>query len=131
ERDWPIWTYQAQSPPAKFAFDDEERRGQAIDSLVAGGCIISGAKVKRSVIFFNTQIETGSYVKESVILPKVRIGRNCKLTRCVVDKGTVIPDGMEIGTDPDEDRKRFLVTDEGITLVTPGMMNQRLHYERD
>ncbi|MCB1792541.1 MAG: glucose-1-phosphate adenylyltransferase [Gammaproteobacteria bacterium] len=131
ERDWPIWTYQTQSPPAKFAFDDEGRRGQAIDSLVAGGCIISGAKVKRSVIFFNTQIETGTYVKESVILPKVRIGRNCKLIRCIVDKGTVIPDNFEIGVNIDEDRKRFLVTEQGIVLVTPGMMNQRLHYERD
>jgi glucose-1-phosphate adenylyltransferase len=131
DRDWPIWTYQSQSPPAKFAFDDEGRRGQAIDSLVAGGCIISGAKVKRSVIFFNTQIETGSYVKESVILPKVRIGRNCRLERCIVDKGTVIPDGFQVGVDLEEDRKRFIVTDEGIVLVTPGMMNQRLHYERD
>ncbi|MCB1632634.1 MAG: glucose-1-phosphate adenylyltransferase, partial [Pseudomonadales bacterium] len=102
-----------------------------IDSLVAGGCIISGAKVKRSVIFFNTQIETGTYVKESVILPKVRIGRNCKLIRCIVDKGTVIPDNFEIGVNIDEDRKRFLVTEQGIVLVTPGMMNQRLHYERD
>ncbi len=131
ERNWPIWTYQTQSPPAKFAFDDEGRRGQAIDSLVAGGCIISGAKIKRSVIFFNTQIETGSYVKESVILPKVRIGKNCLLQRCIVDKGTVIPDGFQIGVDHEEDRQRFLVTDEGIVLVTPGMMNQRLHYERD
>jgi glucose-1-phosphate adenylyltransferase len=131
ERDWPIWTYQTQSPPAKFAFDDEGRRGQAIDSLVAGGCIISGAKVKRSVIFFNTQIETGSFIKESVILPKVRVGSNCTLQRCIVDKGTVIPDGMQIGVDLEEDRKRFLVTEEGIVLVTPGMMNQRLHYERD
>jgi glucose-1-phosphate adenylyltransferase len=131
ERDWPIWTYQAQSPPAKFAFDDEQRRGQAIDSLVAGGCIISGAKVKRSVIFFNTQIETGSYIKESVVLPKVRIGRDCTLRRCIVDKGTVMPDGFQVGVDHEEDRKRFLVTDEGIVLVTPGMMNQRLHYERD
>ena len=131
ERNWPIWTYQAQSPPAKFAFDDEERRGQAIDSLVAGGCIISGAKVKHSVIFFNTQIETGSYIKESVILPKVRVGKDCVLRRCIVDKGTVIPDGFQVGVDPEEDRKRFLVTDEGIVLVTPGMMNQRLHYERD
>ena len=131
ERDWPIWTYQTQSPPAKFAFDDEGRRGQAIDSLVAGGCIISGAKVKRSVIFFNTQVETGTYVKDSVILPKVRIGSDCILQRCVVDKGTVIPDGMQIGVNLEEDRKRFVVTDEGIVLVTPGMMNQRLHYERD
>jgi glucose-1-phosphate adenylyltransferase len=131
ERNWPIWTYQTQSPPAKFAFDDEGRRGQAIDTLVAGGCIISGAKVKRSVIFFNTQIETGTYVKDSVILPKVRIGRNCKMIRCIVDKGTVIPDNFQVGVDLEEDRKRFLVTDEGIVLVTPGMMNQRLHYERD
>jgi len=131
ERDWPIWTYQSQSPPAKFAFDDEGRRGQAIDSLVAGGCIISGAKVKRSVIFFNTRIETGSFVGKSVILPKVRIGKNCLIKNCVIDKGTVIPDGMEIGVNPDEDRERFIVTDEGIVLVTPGMMNQRLHYERD
>ena len=131
ERDWPIWTYQSQSPPAKFAFDDEGRRGQAIDSLVAGGCIISGAKVKRSVIFFNTRIETGSYVRKSVVLPKVRIGKNCLIKNCVIDKGTVIPDGFQIGVDPEEDRRRFIVTDEGIVLVTPGMMNQRLHYERD
>ncbi len=131
ERDWPIWTYQSQSPPAKFAFDDEGRRGQAIDSLVAGGCIISGAKVKRSVIFFDTRIETGSYVRKSVVLPKVRIGKNCLIKNCIIDKGTVIPDGFQIGVDEEEDRKRFVVTDEGIVLVTPGMMNQRLHYERD
>jgi glucose-1-phosphate adenylyltransferase len=131
ERDWPIWTYQSQSPPAKFAFDDEGRRGQAIDSLVAGGCIISGAKVKRSVIFFNTRIETGTYVRKSVVLPKVRIGKNCLIKNCIIDKGTVIPDGFQVGVDPEEDRKRFVVTDEGIVLVTPGMMNQRLHYERD
>ncbi len=131
ERDWPIWTYQSQSPPAKFAFDDEGRRGQAIDSLVAGGCIISGAKVKRSVIFFNTRVETGSYVRKSVVLPKVRIGKNCLIKNCVIDKGTVIPDGFQVGVDLEEDRRRFIVTDEGIVLVTPGMMNQRLHYERD
>ena len=98
---------------------------------MAGGCIISGAKVKRSVIFFNTQVETGTYIKDSVILPKVRIGSDCVLERCIIDKGTVIPDGMQVGVDLEEDRKRFLVTEEGIVLVTPGMMNQRLHYERD
>ncbi|MCB1803008.1 MAG: glucose-1-phosphate adenylyltransferase, partial [Gammaproteobacteria bacterium] len=81
--------------------------------------------------FFNTQVETGTYIKESVILPKVRVGKNCKLIRCIVDKGTVIPDGFEIGVDAALDRKRFLVTEQGIVLVTPGMMNQRLHYERD
>jgi glucose-1-phosphate adenylyltransferase len=130
-RDWPIWTYQTQSPPAKFAFDDNDRRGQAIDSLVAGGCIISGAKVKRSVIFFNTHIETGSYIKDSVILPKIRIGKNCTIKNAIIDKGTVIPDNFEVGVDLEKDRERFLVTEEGIVLVTPGQMNQRLHFERD
>lgn len=130
-RDWPIWTYQTQSPPAKFAFDDENRRGMAIDSLVAGGCIIAGAKVKHSVIFFNTHIETHSYVKDSVILPKVHIGKHCTIRRAIIDKGTVIPDGFEIGVDLAKDRERFLVTEEGIVLVTPGMMNQRLHFERE
>ena len=129
--DWPIWTYQSQSPPAKFAFDDEGRRGQAIDSLVAGGCIISGAKVKRSVIFFNTQIENGTLVKDSVVLPKVRIGKHCTIRNAVIDKGTVIPDNFEIGVDLEKDKERFYVSDEGIVLVTPGMMGQRLHFERE
>ncbi len=130
-RDWPIWTYQAQSPPAKFTFDDDDRRGMAIDSLVAGGCIIAGAKVKHSVVFFNTQIENHSYVRDSVILPKCRIGKGCTIRRAVIDKGTVIPDGFEIGVDLERDRERFHVTDGGVVLVTPGMMNQRLHFERE
>ena len=87
--------------------------------------------MKRSVIFFNTRIETGTYVRKSVVLPKVRIGKNCLIKNCIIDKGTVIPDGFQVGVDPEEDRKRFLVTEEGIVLITPGQMNQRLHYERD
>jgi len=130
-RDWPIWTYQSQSPPAKFAFDDDGRRGMAVDTLVAGGVIISGAYVRHSVIYFNTKVETGTVIEDSVILPKVTIGSNCVLKRVVVDKGTYIPDGTEIGVDLEKDRERFLVTDEGIVLVTPGMLNQRLHFERD
>jgi glucose-1-phosphate adenylyltransferase len=131
QRDWPIWTYQSQSPPAKFAFDDDGRRGMAVDSLIAGGCIVSGAEVRRSVIFFNTHIETGSYVEDSVVLPKVTIGKNCTIKRTVIDKGTLIPDGFEVGVDLEKDKERFLVTEEGIVLVTPGMMGQRLHFERD
>lgn len=130
-RNWPIWTYQAQNPPAKFTFDDEGRRGNAIDSLIAGGCIVAGAQVKRSVIFFNTQIETGSLVENSVILPKVHIGKDCILKNCIVDKGALIHDGTQIGVDLEKDRERFYVTEEGIVLVTPGMLNQRLHFERD
>lgn len=125
-RDWPVWTYQTQHPPAKFIFDDEGRRGEAIDSLVSGGCIISGARVKRSVIFFASRIESYSFVKDSVILPKVTIGRNCRIFNAVIDKGTYIPDGTIIGEDREEDAKRYHITEEGIVLVTPQMLGQHL-----
>jgi glucose-1-phosphate adenylyltransferase len=125
-RDWPIWTYQTQHPPAKFIFDDEGTRGEAIDSLVSGGCIISGARVKRSVIFFAVEIQKSSHVKDSVILPKVHIGEGCTINRAVIDKACVIPDGTMIGVDPEEDARRFHVTDDGIVLVTPEMLGQNL-----
>jgi glucose-1-phosphate adenylyltransferase len=127
DREWPIWTYQPQYPPAKFIFDDEGRRGTAIDSLIAGGCILSGARVKRSVLFFATTVESYSLIKDSVILPKVSIGSNCRITRAIIDKGCVIPDGTVIGEDPVEDAKRFHVTPEGIVLVTSGMLGQNLY----
>ncbi len=130
-RDWPIWTYQSQSPPAKFVFDDEGARGQAIDTLVSGGVIISGAKVKRSIIYFNTEVEKGTLIKDSVILPKVMIGKNCRITRAVIDKACVIEDGMVIGEDLEEDKKRFFVTDSGIVLVTPEMLGQHLYGMRE
>jgi len=126
-RDWPIWTYQTQHPPAKFIFDDEEVRGQAIDSLVSGGCILSGARVKRSVIFFATEIERGTIIKDSVILPKVSIGKNCRITRAIIDKACVIEDNTIIGEDIELDRERFHVTDSGIVLVTPEMLGQFLY----
>ena len=126
-RDWPIWTYQTQHPPAKFIFDDENVRGMAIDSLVSGGCILSGARVKRSVIFFATEIERGTVVKDSVVLPKVSIGKNCRITRAIIDKACRIDDGTIIGEDIEEDRKRFHVTETGIVLVTPEMLDQHLY----
>jgi len=126
DQDWPIWTYQTQHPPAKFIFDDEGRRGEAIDSLVSGGCIISGARVKRSIIFFATRINSYSSIKDSVILPKVTIGQNCRIQNTVIDKGCYIPEGTVIGEDPVEDAKRFFVSENGITLVTPEMLGQNL-----
>jgi len=126
-RDWPIWTYQPQYPPAKFILDDDGRRGMAIDSLIAGGCILSGALVKRSVLFFATTAENGSVIKDSVILPKVTIGSNCRIRRAIIDKGCVIADGTVIGEDPVEDAKRFYVSPEGIVLVTPAMLGQNLY----
>jgi glucose-1-phosphate adenylyltransferase len=123
-KQWPIWTYQTQHPPAKFVFDDATRRGEAINSLVSGGCIIAGAHVEHSVIFFATRIETGSLVKDSVVLPMVYIGRNCRITRAIIDKRTIIPDNTVIGENHAEDARRFHISEEGIVLVTPEMMGQ-------
>ncbi|MDX1347625.1 MAG: glucose-1-phosphate adenylyltransferase [Thiomicrorhabdus chilensis] len=131
DRDWPIWTYQAQMPPAKFTFDDEGRRGEAIDSMVAGGCIISGARIKRSVISSGGRVHSYSHIKDSVLLPRVEVGRNCRIQNAVIDKGTLIPAGTVIGEDPEEDAKRFYVEESsGIVLVTPDMLGQKLHTVR-
>ncbi|MBI3068318.1 MAG: glucose-1-phosphate adenylyltransferase, partial [Betaproteobacteria bacterium] len=124
DRDWPVWTHQEQLPPAKFVFDDEGRRGMAVDSLVSGGCIISGAVVRRSLLFSDVHVECCSLVEDSVILPNVRVGQNVVLKRVVLDRGCKIPERMEIGVDPDEDRKRYHVTAGGVTLVTPAMLGQ-------
>ena len=128
DRDWPIWTYQAQMPPAKFTFDDEGRRGEAIDSMVAGGCIISGARIKRSVIGSGSRVHSYSTIKDSVLLPRVEVGRNCRIQNAVIDKGAIIPEGTIIGEDPVEDAKRFYIEESsGIILVTPEMLGQKLH----
>lgn len=127
DRDWPIWTYQPQSPPAKFVFNQVGRRGEAIDSLVSTGCIISGASILNSVLFFNCTVENYTQITESVILPKVNIGRNCRIQRAVIDKGCVVPDNTIIGENLEEDRKRFYVSEEGIVLVTADMLGQKLH----
>ncbi len=127
-RDWPIWTYQAQMAPAKFTFDDEGRRGMAIDSLVAGGCIISGARIKRSIIGSGSRVHSYSLIKDSVLLPRVEVGQNCRIQNAVIDKGAVIPADTIIGEDLIEDAKRFYVEPEsGIVLVTPEMLGQKLH----
>ena len=125
---WPIWTYQAQNPPAKFIFDDDDdRRGQAIDSMVAGGCIISGATVKHSLLFSDVKVNSYSVVQDSVVLPEAVIGRNCRITKAIIEKGCHIPEGTVIGEDRDEDEKRFFVSDSGIILVTPDMLGQERH----
>jgi len=125
---WPVWTYQAQLPPAKFVFDDETRRGYAADSLVSGGCIVSGAALRRSVLFSGVRVHSYSSVEDSVILPHADIARNAVLRRVVLDSQCRVPAGMRIGVDPDEDRRRFHVTAGGITLVTPEMLGQNIHH---
>ncbi len=127
DTNWPIWTYQEQLPPAKFAFDDEHRRGMAVDTMLSGGCLITGAMVRHSVLFSNVRIHSFSEIEDSVILPDVEIRRGCRIRRCVIDKGAVIPENTVIGEDPAEDARRFYVSEQGITLVTPDMLGQNLH----
>jgi glucose-1-phosphate adenylyltransferase len=119
---WPIWTYQQQVPGAKFILDEERRRGLAINSMIAGGCIISGAVVRESLLFFGVFVDEGSEVRRSVVLPEVQVGRNCQIANAIIDEGCSIPHGTVIGSDREADSKHFHVTDQGIVLVTRGML---------
>jgi len=121
DEDWPIWTYQVQLPPAKFVLDEEGRRGLAINSLVSGGSIVSGAAVRESLLFSGVRIEDRSYVERAVVLPGVHIGHGCTVRNAILDEGCDIPDGTQIGVDPAADAKRFFVTEKGVVLVTPDM----------
>jgi glucose-1-phosphate adenylyltransferase len=127
---WPIWTYQAQEPPAKFVFDDDGRRGTAVDSMVSGGCLISGSTVRHSVLFSNVNVHSYAIVENSVVLPDVNIGRNCRLNNVVIDKGCDIPPDTVIGEDLEEDAKKYEVSPNGVVLVTPEMLGQNYRYVR-
>jgi glucose-1-phosphate adenylyltransferase len=120
--EWPILSLQRQEAPAKFVFDDEGRRGSAMDSLVSGGCIVSGATVRRSILFSKVRVAEGSLIEDSVILPAVQVGRRVVLKRTIVDKGCVLPDGFRAGLNLDEDRARFHVSPRGVVLITPEML---------
>ena len=130
DSEWPIWTYQEQLPPAKFVFDDEARRGMAVDSLVSGGCIISGASIRRSLLFSNVRVSSHTMIEDSVILPDVHIGEHVSLRKVVVDKRARVPDGLEVGYDQRKDKQRFHVTDNGVTLITAEMLGQVVHHVR-
>ncbi len=127
DEDWPIWTYQTQAPPAKFIFDEDTRRGTAIDSMVSGGCIVSGSTIRHSLLFSNVFVDEYSVVEDSVILPDVTIGPSCEIHKAVIDRGCIIPEGTSIGVDQADDKRRFRVTKSGVTLVTPEMLGQELH----
>jgi glucose-1-phosphate adenylyltransferase len=119
---WPIWTYQQQLPPAKFVFDDDDRRGMAVDSMVSGGCIVSGATVRRSLMFSNCRVNSYAQTREAVLLPEVEVGRHARLTKVVIDRGCQIPERLVIGEDPALDARRFYRSDGGVTLVTAEML---------
>ena len=122
DRTWPILTYQEQLPPAKFIFNLEGRRGMALNSLVSGGCIISGASIENSLLFSKCRVNSYCKLYEAVLLPEVTVGRHTRLTRVVIDHGCSIPEGTVIGEDPAEDARRFERTEKGVTLVTREML---------
>ncbi|MCP4410556.1 MAG: glucose-1-phosphate adenylyltransferase [Gammaproteobacteria bacterium] len=124
EMEWPIWTYQIQAPPAKFVFDEDERRGMAVDSMVSGGCIISGAVVRRSLLFSNVRVNSHSCVEDSVVLPDVTIGEHCSIRKTVIDTDCYIPPNTVIGEDPEEDARRYYMSPKGVLLVVPEMLGQ-------
>ncbi len=119
---WPIWTYQEQLPPAKFILDDPGRTGRATNSMVSGGCIISGASVRQSLLFSSVKVNEGTELLRAVVLPDARIGKKCRISGAIIDKRCQIPDHTVIGEDHADDAKRFTVTEEGIVLVCPDML---------
>jgi len=123
DEEWPIWTYQLQQPSAKFVLDEDGRRGMAINSIVSGGCIISGAIVNQSLLFSNVHVDERASVYRSVVLPNVKIGAGCIIRKAILDEGCEVPDGTQIGVDPAADAARFHITEGGVVLVT----QEKLH----
>lgn len=124
DRNWPIWTHTEGTPPAKFIHDQEGRRGQAISSLICGGCIVSGATLRRSLLFTGVKVNSFSQISGAVVLPEVDIGRHARLTNVVIDRGVRIPPGLVVGEDPIDDTRRFRRTSNGITLITQAMIDR-------
>jgi glucose-1-phosphate adenylyltransferase len=124
DRDWPVWTFQEQLPPAKFVLDDDGRRGMAVDSMVSGGCIVSGATVRRSVLFSNVRVEDGALLEDCVVLPDVVVGPGVRLRHAVVDRH------CRLERESLDDPRRFRVTEKGLTLITPEMLGQAVHQLR-
>ncbi len=122
DEQWPIWTYQVQQPPAKFTSTPEGARGLIENSMISGGCIITGAQVTRSMLFSDVRVHEGAVVDRSVILPHVEIGRGCVVRNAIIDEGVALPDGMRIGLDRELDAQRFRVTERGVVLVTADML---------
>ena len=124
DRAWPIWTHAEITPPAKFVHDEDERRGQAVTSLVSGGCIISGAALRRSLLFTGVHVNSYANVENAVVMPYVNVGRRARLKNVVIDRGVQIPEGLVVGEDPELDAKRFRTTPHGITLITQPMIDR-------
>jgi glucose-1-phosphate adenylyltransferase len=124
DHDWPIWTYSPMAAPAKFVHDEPGRRGVAISSVVAGGCIVSGASLRKSLLFTGVRVHSYASVEGAVILPDVEIGRGARLRNVIIERGTRIPEGLQVGWDADLDAQRFRVTGKGICLINQRMIDR-------
>lgn len=124
DTDWPIWTYQRQLPPAKFIPDSEGRHGMAVNTIVSGGCIVSGSHVANSVLFSNVRVHSYCHVESAVVLPGVTIGRSCRIKNVVIDRGCELPEGLVVGEDAALDAARFERTANGVCLITREMLNR-------
>jgi glucose-1-phosphate adenylyltransferase len=124
DREWPIWTYAEITPPAKFVHDEEGRRGQAISSLVSGGCIISGASLRRTLLFTGVHAHSYASIENAVIMPYVTVNRHARLKNVVIDRGVTIPEGLVVGEDPELDARRFRTTENGVSLITQPMIDR-------
>ncbi|WP_416221299.1 glucose-1-phosphate adenylyltransferase [Rhodoferax sp.] len=124
DTNWPIWTSQRQLPPAKFVQDADGKHGQAINTMVSGGCIVSGSVVSNSVLFSSVRIHSFCVIDQAVLLPEVTVGRGCRLSRVVIDRGVEVPDGLIVGEDPVADAARFERTDNGVVLITKDMLKR-------
>jgi glucose-1-phosphate adenylyltransferase len=120
---WPIWTYSEITPPAKLILD-EAGRGGAVNAILSGGCIVSGATVQRSLLFTGTRVDPGAHLEDAVVLPGVEIARSARLTKVIVDRGVRIPEGLVVGEDPELDQQRFRRTESGICLITQPMISR-------
>ncbi|MBS0341810.1 MAG: glucose-1-phosphate adenylyltransferase [Proteobacteria bacterium] len=124
DTNWPIWTYQRQLPPAKFVLDADGRHGMTVNTIVSGGCIVSGSKVSSSVLFSGVRVHSYCEINEAVLMPDVEVGRGSRLHRVVVDRACVLPEGTEIGFDAAADAARFERTEGGVVLVTREMLKR-------
>lgn len=124
DSEWPIFTYQEQLPPAKFVFDDDDRRGHAVDSIIGGGCIISGSTIRKSALFNSVRVHSYCEIEEAVLLPDVVVNRNSRLKKVVVDRGVEIPEGLVVGEDPVADAQRFHRSEKGVVLITAEMLKK-------
>jgi len=124
DRDWPIWTYAEITPPAKFVHDEDSRRGAATSSLVSGGCIISGTRIDKSLLFTGVRTHSFGQLTQAVVLPYATIGRGARLDRVVIDSGVTIPNGLVVGEDPEEDARRFRRSENGVCLITQPMIDR-------